>query len=518
MTESFFDRINKNKTLHTPDVLSCLANLSNDEVFTPPEVVNKMLDMLPQELFENPNTTFLDPASKTGVFLREIAKRLLVGLEKQIPDLQERIDHIFHRQLYGIAITELTSLLSRRSVYCSKSPDGRYSVSQFNSSEGNIRFRKIKHTWVNGKCKYCGASKSEYDRSPDLETHAYEFIHVDNLEKLFNMKFDVIIGNPPYQLSDGGGTGSSAMPIYHKFIQQSKKLNPRFITMIIPSRWFSGGKGLDDFRDEMLHDDRIREIHDFGNANDCFPGVAIEGGVCYFLWNREQKGLCKVYSHSKDNITAMSERPLLEEGADVFIRYNEIISVIRKVAAFGEKSFSNIVSPRNPYVFRDEYKEDKNAVKTCQMLGVEAGKRVFKNINIKLLGRGIDELPKYKIFISKADGAAGQIGFPIPARIIGKAVICGPNVACTETFLRVGPFDNQEIAENVKAYMETKFFRALVGARKNKNMTQSTYSFVPMQDFTKKWNDEELYKKYNLNQEEIEFIENMIASFDGGNE
>ena len=518
MTESFFDRINKNKTLHTPDVLSCLANLSNDEVFTPPEVVNKMLDMLPQEFFENPNTTFLDPASKTGVFLREIAKRLLVGLEKTIPDLQERIDHIFHKQLYGIAITELTSLLSRRSVYCSKSPDGRYSVSQFHSSEGNIRFRKIKHTWVNEKCKYCGASKSEYDRSPDLETHAYEFIHTDNLEKLFNMKFDVIIGNPPYQLSDGGGTGSSAMPIYHKFIQQSKKLNPRFITMIIPSRWFSGGKGLDDFRDEMLHDDRIREIHDFGNANDCFPGVAIEGGVCYFLWNREQRGLCKVYSHSKDNITAMSERPLLEEGADVFIRYNEIISVIRKVASFSEKSFSDIVSPRNPYVFRSEYKEEKNARNTCKMLGVEAGKRVFKSINLNLLGRGIDELPKYKIFISKADGAAGQIGFPVPARIIGKAVICGPNVACTETFLRVGPFDNEEKAKNVKAYMETKFFRALVGARKNKNMTQATYSFVPLQDFSKPWTDKELYAKYNLSQEEIDFIETMIAPMDGGNE
>lgn len=518
MTESFFDRINKNKTLHTPDVLSCLANLSNDEVFTPPEVVNKMLDMLPQELFENPNTTFLDPASKTGVFLREIAKRLLVGLEKTIPDLQERIDHIFHKQLYGIAITELTSLLSRRSVYCSKSPDGRYSVSQFHSSEGNIRFRKIKHTWINGKCKYCGASKSEYDRSPDLETHAYEFIHTDNLEKLFNMKFDVIIGNPPYQLSDGGGTGSSAMPIYHKFIQQSKKLNPRFITMIIPSRWFSGGKGLDDFRDEMLHDDRIREIHDFGNANDCFPGVAIEGGVCYFLWNREQRGLCKVYSHSKDNITAMSERPLLEEGADVFIRYNEIISVIRKVASFSEKSFSDIVSPRNPYVFRSEFKEEKNARNTCKMLGIEAGKRVFKSINLNLLGRGIDELPKYKIFISKADGAAGQIGFPVPARIIGKAVICGPNVACTETFLRVGPFDNEETAKNVKAYMETKFFRALVGARKNKNMTQATYSFVPLQDFSKPWTDKELYAKYNLSQEEIDFIETMIAPMDGGNE
>ena len=529
MTESFFDRINKNKTLHTPDVLSCLANLSNDEVFTPPEVVNKMLDMLPQELFENPDTKFLDPACKTGVFLREIAKRLLVGLENKIPDLQERIDHIFHKQLYGIAITELTSLLSRRSVYCSKSPDGRYSVSNFDNSEGNIRFRKIQHTWDTkklmydydgkkiGKCIYCGASRNEYDRAAELETHAYEFIH-KNPEEIYKMKFDVIIGNPPYQLSDGGGTGSSAMPIYHKFIQQSKKLNPRFITMIIPSRWFSGGKGLDDFRDEMLHDDRIREIHDFGNANDCFPGVAIEGGVCYFLWNREQRGLCKVYSHSKDNVTAMSERPLLEEGADVFIRYNEIISIIRKVKAFGENSFSDIVSPRNPYVFRSEYKEDKNSDNTCQMLGVEAGKRVYKNISLKHLGRGLDELSKYKIFISKADGAAGQIGFPIPARIIGKAVVSGPNTACTETFLRVGPFNKQEIAENVKAYMETKFFRALVGARKNKNMTQATYPFVPMQDFTKKWNDEDLYKKYNLTQEEIDFIENMIAAFDGGNE
>ena len=306
---------------YNPDVLSCIANLSNDEVFTPPELANKIIDMLPQELFENPDTTFLDPCCKSGVFLREIAKRLIKGLEQQIPDLEKRIEHIFSKQLFGIAITELTSLLSRRSVYCSKYPSGEFSVYQFpeEKSQGNIIFQRIRHTWKDGKCIYCGASQNEYDRGAELENHAYQFIHNLDVNKVFNMKFDVIIGNPPYQMSDGGGTGSSAMPIYHKFIINAKKLNPRYLTMIIPSRWFTGGKGLDEFRDEMLHDEHIREIHDFGNANDCFPGVAIEGGVCYFLWNRDQKGLCKVYSHSQNQITAISERPLLEKGADVFI-------------------------------------------------------------------------------------------------------------------------------------------------------------------------------------------------------
>ena len=513
MSEKLFDN------LYNPDVLSCLANLSNDEVFTPPEIVNQMLDMLPQELFENPDTTFLDPACKTGVFLREIAKRLINGLEPQFPNLQKRLNHIFHKQLYGIAITELTSLLSRRGLYCSKYPNGDYSISKFENAEGNIRCRRIKHTWKNGICVYCGASQSQYDRSEELETHAYEFIHVNNPEEIFKMKFDVIIGNPPYQLNDGGGNGSSAIPLYNHFVEQAKKMNPRFLTMIIPSRWFNGGKGLDNFRNEMLNDNRIRIIHDFGNSADCFPGVSIEGGVCYFLWDRDHRGLCKVSSHYGSDIVSEFERPLLEDGADVFIRSNEVISIIRKVSSFKEESFYNLVSSRNPYYFREDFESTpRKAREMCSILGIESKKRKFKDFPIKCIERNQDELQKYRLYISKADGAAGQIGQPIPARIIGKIEYGLPNTACTETFLRVGPFKNKKQMEFVKKYMETKFFRLLVGARKSKNMTQSTYKFVPIQDFSLIWTDEMLYKKYKLNKKEIEFIESMIKPMGEGGE
>ena len=311
------------QTNYNPDVLTCLANLSNDEVFTPPSLVNDMLDLLPAELWSNPDAKFLDPVCKSGVFLREMAKRLMKGLEQKIPEKQQRINHIFSRQLHGIAITELTSLLSRRSVYCSKTANGKYSICEtFTDEQGNIRYERMQHTWLNGKCTYCSTSQDVYDREDALETYAYNFIHTNKPEKIFdNMKFDVIVGNPPYQLSDGG-FGASAKPIYHKFVEQAIKLNPRYISMIIPARWFAGGRvgELTEFREKMLRDKRVRIIHDFQDARDCFPGVEIKGGVNYFLWDRDNEGPCKVYSHKGDAIVSEAVRYLLEEGTTTFIR------------------------------------------------------------------------------------------------------------------------------------------------------------------------------------------------------
>lgn len=498
MSQSLYD------AQYNPDILSCLANLSNDEVFTPPEIANQMLDMLPQELFKSPDTKFLDPACKSGVFLREIAKRLIEGEKDIYPDLQERIDHIMHEQLYGIAITELTSLMSRRSLYCSKYPNGIFSISKFNEVEGNIRFKSVKHTWENGKCKYCGASQSELERDSSLETHAYEFIHTLNPEEIKNMKFDVICSNPPYQL-ETGGSGKQAKPIYNMFVEQAKKLNPKYMTMIIPSRWFSGGMGLDGFRKEMLTDKHISKIVDFSNASECFPNINLGGGVCYFLWERDAfyDDGCEFTSIKNGTVSKMKRK--LDE-FEVLVRYNQAISIINKVIKSPDfKPFSQIVSSLTPFGLPTDYRGSDKKTPTSLVLHSSKGITFISKSEIT---KGTEYLGKYKVLLSKAiPGKAGEAGndgkhpvFASTTKVIDK------NDVCTHSYLMVGCYEEKQEADNLLTYMNTAFMRFLTYMSVSSiNLSQSTFQFVPLLDFNKKWTDEMLYKKYSITNDEIEF-------------
>lgn len=494
------------KLNYNPDVLSCLANLSNDEVFTPPSLANQMLDMLPQELFRSPETKFLDPCAKSGVFLREIAKRLIAGLADKIPDLQERIDHILHHQLYGIAITRLTSLMSRRSLYCSKNASGKYALSHFDTADGNIRFKDIRHTWQNGKCRYCGASQEVYDRDDTLESHAYEFIHTDKPNTLYNnMTFDVIIGNPPYQLDDGGN-GASASPIYQLFIEQAKKLNPKYLVMIIPSRWFAGGKGLDGFRERMLNDGRIRTLVDYPNAKDCFPETSIGGGVCYFLWDNAYNGPCLV-TNVHGNLSNSMERKLNKY--DIFVRFNEAVHIIDKVRSKGEKTFVNIVSSRNPFGLSSSTRGNTRKGQNDYMLVTSGGNTYIYQDSVQ---QGKNLVDKYKILISKVTCEhAGEPDKEGMFRVISRMEILSPNVVSTDSYLIIGENNERTIVENEYNYLKTRFARfLLLQAISSINLSKDKFQFVPLQDFSKPWTDEELYKKYGLTEEEIAFIESMI--------
>lgn len=493
---------------YNPDVLSCLANLSNDEVFTPPEIANRMLDLLPKEIWSDSKVKFLDPFCKSGVFLREITKRLLEGLSEEIPDVQKRLDHILHHQVYGMAITELTSLVSRRSLYCSKEASSEYSISRFDEAAGNIAFHEIQHTWneSTGKCIYCGASREVYERGEDKESHAYQFIHTDNPKELFNnMKFDVIIGNPPYQLNDGGGRDSAAIPLYDKFVQKAKQLAPHFLIMIIPARWYTGGRGLDDFRDNMISDTRLKVIHDYPETDDCFPGLNIRGGVCYFLWDSLYHGDCTIINHIKGKMIEM-KRPLKEANIPLLIRYNQSISIMKKVLKFKEVSLGKYVSTSKPFGMRSNFSDftsiqtEMHSVKLYRFgeNGYVAKKIIVKNEKL---------IDRYKVLVSKASSGGDEY----PHSIVSQPIVSEPNSVCTETYLVIKDVDSRIEAENLVSYIKTRFFRFMMSLVKNtQNISKASYTFVPLQDFSHPWTDEMLYRKYNLSSDEIAFIESMI--------
>lgn len=504
-----------------PDVLTCIANLSNDEVFTPPELANRMLDSLADtwaadhdgaNIWEDRSVKFLDPCTKTGVFLREITRRLTEGLAGEFPNLQDRVDHISTNQVFGIGITKLTSLLARRSVYCSKHANGEHSIAKsFASDTGNIWFERMEHTWGDTKCEFCGAPKVVLDRDAERENYAYAFIHTDNIKarvaELFggNMQFDVIIGNPPYQMKGGAG-GSSDSSIYHLFVEQAKNLEPKYLSMVIPSRWLAGGRGLDGFRQEMLSSGGLAKLIDFPVSSEVFPNVEVKGGICYFLWSQTEKSLCDVTVVRGGDETFSSRK--LDE-FDVFVRDPRAVGILRKVLKQNESSVMEILTADTPFGIATNF-DDFNKTKKSGDIAlhyVRAGKRAVGFIAKDKISKNTNLIDKWKVLVPKAGSDGGQ---KIPDSVLGKPLLSEPPSVATQTFLAFCVKTEKE-AKSVESYYRTKFFRHLVSLRK---MTQDAlrpmYKWVPIQSWNRHWTDEALYEKYALTSEEIEYIEAVI--------
>jgi site-specific DNA-methyltransferase (adenine-specific) len=511
-----------------PDVLTCIANLSNDEVFTPPELANKMLDSLAEawasshqgaNIWADKSVRFLDPCTKSGVFLREITSRLCDGLSDEIPDIKLRVDHILSKQVFGIGITHLTSLLARRSLYCSKHASGEHSIAKSLAKDsGNIWFERLEHTWLNGKCSYCGASQSTLDRGAGLETHAYAFIHTSHIKglipKLFgeDMQFDVIIGNPPYQLASDGGTRD--IPIYHRFVDQAKALEPRFLVMVIPARWMATGLGLKEFREAMLSDHRIRQIVDYERMDQVFPGVDFEGGACYFLWDRDHKGLCAVTSISGDEIIGPVQRSLDE--FDILVRDSRALSILKKVLAKEETSITSILSADKEFGWTSNFSgfHDKQRAGDVELHYNRSGRRLTGWISRAGVTKSEHLIDTWKVMVPAAYGERGAR----PAKILGPTFITPSPSVCTQTYLFFY-VNNKAEAESLSSYIETRFFRFLVSLRKiTQHATRATYTWVPMQPWDRRWTNSLLYEKYGITEDEAGFIDSMIRPVGEGDE
>jgi site-specific DNA-methyltransferase (adenine-specific) len=506
-----------------PDVLTCIANLSNDEVFTPPELANQMLDMLTEtwakdhngeNIWENKDVKFLDPFTKSGVFLREITVRLTQGLEKKIPNLEKRVDHILSKQVYGIAITKLTSLLARRSVYCSKDAQGEHSIAKsLKSKNGNIWYKRLEHSWNETKCIFCGAPKTILDRGNDVENYAYAFIHTDNVKKKIkeifgeNMQFDVIIGNPPYQMKGGAG-GTSDSSIYQLFVEQAKQLEPKYLSMVIPSRWLAGGRGLDDFRQDMLNSHQLKRLVDIPISKEVFPNVEVMGGICYFLWASNHKDECEV-TISRGGEHSSSKRKLNE--FDIFVRDDLAVSILRKVLSFKEKSIIEILTADTPFGIATNFDNynSKQQKDDISLHLVKSGKREIGYVKRNSITKNPHLIDKWKVLSPKAHGSQ-----KMPISVLGKPWLSSPPSVATQTFLAFW-FNNEREAIGFESYYRTKFFRFIVSLRKiTQDALRQTYSWVPMQSWNKEWTDKELYKKYNLTKEEIDHIESVIRPMD----
>ena len=489
-----------------PDILEVIANLSNEQVFTPPRVANSVLDTLPAEVWTDPTLRWLDPASKTGVFPREITKRLMVGLAGVIPDEALRLDHILQKMVFAIATEEITGMMSRRSLYCSKDATSTFSAAPFPTQVGNVWQRRVEHSYLpTGRCSECGGNRVTLEKV-GRDNKAYGFIHEDGrikIEKEFDLRFDVIVGNPPYQMDMGE---TSDVPLYDRFVEQAIALNPRYISMIIPSRWMQGGKGLGDFRSKMLADKHLAKVVDFSQMSSVFPdAVDFEGGVCYFLWDAHHDGQCSYTFHQGGEVLGPIDRDLDE--FDVLIRDHRALGILGKVLATGEAPLLDLVSGQTPFGFLTNFKGYRKGDKQpgdVKIYLTESGQRTEKWVPRDQVNKNNDLMKSWKVLVPGAYGERGAL----PARVLGPTLVAGPRTVCTQTYLAVGPVGSKEEAESLETYLQTRFARFLVSLRKiSQHAWRNTYTWVPQQTWDRMWTDAELYAKYGITPVEQAYIE-----------
>ncbi len=500
-----------------PDILECLAQLSNDEVPTLPKLANSMLDLLPPEVWQAPDYRWLDPCSKSGVFLREIAKRLLFeGLVEWEPDFKKRREHIFGKMIFGCGVTELTGIISRRTVYYSRHAAGEHSVVKFDSDDGNIPFVRGEHDFKQRRCRICGAPE-ELERGGGRENYAYAFIHgAYPTEEMAEMKFDVIVGNPPYQIGMQDAVGNrtaNITPLYQMFVDRAIRMDPRYLVMITPSRWFTGGKGLGEFRERMISDRRLRKIVDNPRIFDCFPTAKIRGGVNYFLWDRDHAGDCEVSTRVSGELLSTAIRDL-REGDGVVVRDNRAAAIVQKVKQREPSSLAELVSPMDPFgqSLKTNYKNAaaepfEGAIPL--VFGTKVG-----YLRPEQLERRRDWVDRWKVLLPKAssgDTPVDQDGNIVDV-VLGAPIGLAPGSACTQTYLVAGVFDSAPEAENYAYYLATKFVRFLVLQRKaTQDVTPDRFKFVPMLDMSRRWNDADLYRYFGLSDEQGAYIETSIT-------
>lgn len=498
---------------HIPDILDVIAALSSDAIPTPPVLARALLDLLPSDVWSNPDLRWLDPATKSGSILREAARRLMAGLADWQPDPEARAEHILRNMLFGCAVTQVHGEMTRRSVYVSRDATNEHAVINFETADGNLPFVAAEHDYpTNGKgratgpCKVCGAPP-RLERGDTRENYAYAFIHgAYPTEELKDMQFDVIVGNPPYQTSTSGH-GAQASTIYHHFVRRAVDLEPKYVAMITPSRWFAGGFGLDDFRTEMINDRRLRSIIDNPKLFDCFPGVEIKGGVSYFLWDRDHDGDCEFSTRIDGTIVSTMKRDL-RGGAGVIIRDNRAVAVVERVrSAFEKNSVEQVCAPLKYF--------------GVQMMTNYAGSipepfdGAIPLIYNSYVGysrpdqieRNHDAIKRYKVLIPMAgDGHGREVSY-----VLGEPIALAPGSACTMSYLIAGMFDTKTETKNYAHYLATKFVRFLVLQRKvTQHMTAERFKFVPMLDMKRRWTDADLYEHFGLTADEAAYIEASI--------